>query len=300
MKYIKTFESLPIGQKLYNTKVKDVFTYFNKENRDKRSDIEKLKKTLINLVNKNHFRVNNDIYKSNKSSFKKGNTILNTYYGKMYIDILEDLSVNVYGSVGFHGRDMGKLPVKFNEVTGDFKVECCYDLESLEEFPIKVGGNLRIVDSGIESLVGLSTKEVGGYFKCDGNNLKTLEGIPDKIVGNIHAELNDIYTLDFLPKDFKFNKSIDLYLSPISKIHLNETNADGYGSLSELLLKNKDTYDLFMDYDPIRPPEKTRGFKPGKSPKPILYVDILKMFAESIGMEVDMGSIPNDYDIRTI
>lgn len=292
MKYIKTFESLPIGQRLYNTKVKDFFTYFNKENRDKRSDIEKLKKILINLVNKNKFRVSNDIYKTGNKSSKKGNTVLETYNGKMYIDVLDDLSVNVYGSVGFHGRDIGKLPVKFNEVTGDFKIDCCYDLHSLEEFPIKVGGNLRIVDSGIESLVGLSTKEVGGYFKCDGNNLKTLEGIPDKIVGKIHAELNDIYTLEFLPKYFKFNTSIDLYLCPISKIQLDDDDDNGFDSLYKILLRNKDTYNLFMDYDPIRPPEKING-------RPILYIDILKMFAESISMKVDMNSI-HDYEIRTI
>lgn len=298
MKYIKTFESLPIGQKLYNTKVKDVFTYFNKENRNKRSEIDKIKKILIDLVNKNHFRVHNTIYKNGSKSSKKGNTSFETYYGKMYIDILEDLSVNVYGSVGFHGRDIGKLPVKFNVVTGNFKIECCNDLHSLEELPIKVGGNLSIISSGIESLIGLSTKEVGGYFKCDGNNLKTLEGIPDKIVGKIYAELNDIYTLEFLPKEFKFNQLIDLYLCPINKIQLYSiSNTDGYGnplgSLSTVITHNKDIYELFMDYDPIRPPE--RGFRT----KPILYIDILKMFAESINMEVDMNSI-HDYEIRTI
>lgn len=149
---------------------------------------------------------------------------------------------------------------------------------------------MKLESSGLDTLVGLPTKEVGKEFSFNSNNIQTLEGCP-QVGGSIDAGSNDIYTLEFLPKKVKFSDSyhhyISLYLNPIQNIKFNSNEIGTYGtrtSLPELLLSSEDTYNLFMDYDPIRPPENNS--------KPIIVLDVLEMFAKDLGMTVEViGSI---------
>lgn len=280
MRYIKTYESLPVGQGLYNTKIKDIPTYFNKENRTKRSDIDKLVKTIKGLIDSGKMDINNH------SSLGRGNTIIKDNRYKYWIDILDDLSIDVYGDVAFSNCDFNMLPFKFNEVKGNFNMRSCYKLDDFTGFPIKVGGDMKLASSGLDTLIGLPTKEVGKDFSFNSNNIQTLEGCP-QVGGSIDAGSNDIYTLEFLPKKVKFSDSywhyISLYLNPIQNIKFHSTGGD-FTSLPELLLSSEDTYNLFMDYDPIRPPENNS--------KPIIVLDVLEMFAKDLGMTVEViGSI---------
>lgn len=283
MRYIKTYESLPVGQSLYNTKIKDITTYFNKENRTKRSDIDKLVKTIKGLIDTGKMDIDNH------SSLGRGNTIIksNNRY-KYWIDILDDLSIDVYGDVAFSNCDFNRLPFKFNEVKGNFNMKSCYKLDDFTGFPIKVGGDMKLESSGLDTLIGLPTKEVGKDFSFNSNNIQTLEGCP-QVGGSIDAGSNDIYTLEFLPKKVKFGNSywhyISLYLNPIQNIKFHSTGGDST-SLPELLLSSEDTYNLFMDYDPIRPPEIQFYLY-----RPIIVLDALEMFAKELDMTIELPSV---------
>ena len=48
------------------------------------------------------------------------------------------------------------------------------------------------------------------------------------------------------------------------------------------LIRDEDIYNLFIDYDPIRPPKD-------KNSKPIIYIDILEMFAKDLNMKVEVN-----------
>ena len=291
MRYIKTYESLPVGQSLYHTKIKDIPTYFNKENRNKRSDVDQIVKTIKGLIDAGKMDINHH------SSLGRGNTIIksNNRYN-YWIDILDDLSIDVYGDVSIGNCDFKQLPFKFNEIKGNFNMKSCYKLDDFTGFPIKVGGDMKLESSGLDTLIGLPTKEIGKDFSFNSNNIRTLEGCPEKIGGTIDAGSNDIYTLEFLPKKVKFSGSywhyISLYLNHIQNIKLVSTGGD-YISLPELLLTSEDTYNLFMDYDPIRPPEN-------ENDKPIVILDLLEMFAKDLDMSVAILSSRFSKDYKVV
>ena len=73
-----------------------------------------------------------------------------------------DGSIDVDDNVNLNYRDLTKIPIKFNKVSGNFD---CFrnQLTSLEGCP----------------------KEVGGYFSCSNNKLSTLDGY--------NGDLNKLY-----------------------------------------------------------------------------------------------------------
>ena len=84
-----------------------------------------------------------------------------------------DGSIDVNGSVNLTYRSLTKIPIKFNRVSGLFKVSF-NNLTSLEGCP----------------------KEVGKHFACSCNNLKNLIGLPSKIFGNVRCLHNPLESLD--------------------------------------------------------------------------------------------------------
>jgi len=102
-----------------------------------------------------------------------------------------DGSIDVDGNVNLKVRGLTKLPLKFNNVSGNFK--CGNNkLTTLEGCPQSVGGNFSCSDNKLESLE-FSPKSVGGYFNCSDNKLTSLECSQKSIGGGFHCDGNPIY-----------------------------------------------------------------------------------------------------------
>lgn len=271
-----------------------LFDYFKKENKDKRNQIKAIKAGIIKLVNGYKLRIDN----SWGNEFK-GNTRLSTDHGTVWININDDLTVDVIGKVGIRfGYDIKDLPCKFNIVTENFFVELSYAIESfIHKFPEKVGNNLSIKDCGLDSLKNLPTKHVGGKFDCQGNNLKTLEGIPE--CDEIKADSNDIYTFEGLEN---FRGDVSLYLNPINNISFNDDKETI--SLEQLIIRTSvhnrqdlqdvdSNLDIFKSCDPIHPPLTKGG-------KPIIYLNRMNAFADQLDLvfRVQANALERVYDIR--
>jgi hypothetical protein len=88
-------------------------------------------------------------------------------YGINNYTINDDLSIDVNGDVHLDFKDLGKLPLKFRNVTGNFY--CHYNkLTSLEGAPLSVDGNFSCVENQLINLED-APKSVGGYFSCSYN-----------------------------------------------------------------------------------------------------------------------------------
>lgn len=264
-----------------------VFDYFSKESKDKRSKIKEIKEGIIKLINSYKLRIDN-----NWGSAFKGNTQLNTKYGKFWININDNFSVDVIGNVSIRlGRDVKNFPCKFNRIDGNFFIELSFGINNfISKFPEKVEGKLSITNCGLYSLKNLPTKYVGKDFNCSYNNLLTLDGLPEHILGNINADSNDIYTYEFLEN---FKGDISLYLNPIQYIkfheHEHQRNYYSYHTLQELLI-NDEYYDLFKSCDPIHPPAKQGGL-------PTIYMIRMNAFADELNMKFDITNSVNKYYI---
>ena len=81
-----------------------------------------------------------------------------------------DGSIDVNGSVYLSYKNLTKLPLNFNKVTGDFYCR----------------------DNKLTTLLG-SPQSVGRNFYCSYNNLTSLEGCPKSVSGNFNLHGNPIY-----------------------------------------------------------------------------------------------------------
>ena len=90
--------------------------------------------------------------------------------------------VDVEGDVNFSNRKFRKLPVPFGRVNGDFDLDGCKQLMTLDGSPREVSGYFDCKGCiSLETLEG-SPWEVGGWFSCLGcTRLQTLEGAPQRI-----------------------------------------------------------------------------------------------------------------------
>ena len=263
-----------------------LFDYFTKESKYKRSKIKEIKEGITKLINGYKLRIDN-----NWGNDFKGNTQLNTDYGKMWININDDFTVDVYGNVGIRfGNDIKNLPCKFNKITGNFFIELSFAIDDfIDKFPERVKGKLSITNCGLDSLKNLPTKYVGKDFDCSSNNLQTFEGLPEQIVGDINADSNDIYTYEFLES---FRGGVSLYLNPIQYVKFRERSS--YHTLQELLAYSDDTdyYDLFKSCDPIHPPDKQGAL-------PTIYLNRMNAFADELNIEFDISnSVKRYYNVK--
>ena len=89
------------------------------------------------------------------------------------------------------------------------------NLTSLIGSPEKIGKNFNCDYNKLTNLIGL-TKEVGN-FSGKGNELTSLEGIPEK-VNSIVIDSESLYNVDYFPTHFKYNGRFSCVDSPISLI----------------------------------------------------------------------------------
>ncbi len=286
-----------------------IFNYFSKESKDKRRKIKEIKDGLIKLIDNHLLQIENKIRWVGNTPMKQGNTIINTRYGRIWININDDFTVDIYGDVyicNFRGNDLNELPCKFNKIDGNFFIELSYSINDfIDKFPERVEGKLRIENCGLNSLENLPTKYVGNKFICSSNNLETLEGLPEYIGGtpcsHIDASSNDIYTLEGLEN---YKGDVGLYLNPIEYIKFYDKQSDHFIKLENLIIDTiisrdspdvlKDTYanlDIFRACDPIHPPLSKGG-------KPILYLSRMEAFANQLNLELNLRNHERYYDVR--
>ena len=112
-------------------------------------------------------------------------------YGIENYTINSDGSIDVDGDVDLWSRGLTKLPMKFNNVSGDFN--CHYNkLTTLLGSPKSVGGDFHCGYNNLTTLEG-SPQSVGGNFNCVYNKLTTLEGGPKSVGGGFYYDGNPIY-----------------------------------------------------------------------------------------------------------
>lgn len=113
----------------------------------------------------------------------------------------KDYTVDLHKDVAIMAKKIDVCPVKFNVAHGNF-IWHYSDLKSVINLPIEVQGNLSIVGNKIKTLIGLPTKIVGGTFNCSGNILINLNGSPRK-VGSLIASGCELKSLEGSPKEVK-------------------------------------------------------------------------------------------------
>ena len=105
----------------------------------------------------------------------------------------DDLTVDVKGDVDISGKNLTKIPIKFNKINGDF--ECGHNkLTSLKGCPDTVKGD----------------------FDCKDNLIISFEFMPKKITGRYFFWGNDIKSVDFL---VAFNENIAYFLIKALSFH---------------------------------------------------------------------------------
>lgn len=111
--------------------------------------------------------------------------------------INDDLSIDVYGSVYISVKKFERLPIAFNEVSGEFF--CCNNsLTSMENMPKMVGGTFDCSYNNITSLLG-GPEIVNGDYKCSYNELTDLVGSPKRVEKGFSCINNLLTTLEGAP-----------------------------------------------------------------------------------------------------
>lgn len=160
-------------------------------------------------------------------------------YGIQNYTILDDLSLDVTGSVYLSGFELEKLPVKFNRVIGSFY---CYNshLLTLEGCPNLVTGDFDCVGTGITSLKG-GPKEVGGNYKADNCDLTNLEGSPDEIGVDFNVSDNILTSLKGSPKLIK--RHFDCGHNKLTSLEFGPEKVNGYYYCNDNNIYNLDGFD---------------------------------------------------------
>ncbi len=131
-------------------------------------------------------------------SFNEIRNICEKYNIQNYT-INSDGSVDVNENIILKYLRLKKIPLNFNEVTGNFY---CFgnDLTNLEGAPKKVD-DFFCNDNQLTSLEGAPQK-VDGLFNCRGNNIWTFEGAPDRVSDKFECEYNPICNIWVLFRDY--------------------------------------------------------------------------------------------------
>jgi hypothetical protein len=135
------------------------------------------------------------------------------------VNLDEQLVVDVDDVVSLTELGLTEIPIKFNNVTGDFdlwknnleNLKGCPEkvgkdfvcsnnqLTSLEHCPKEVGENFYCSTNKLESLKGCP-KKINMSFRCENNLLKSLEHCPEKVGGVFCCTKNQLETLKFAPE----------------------------------------------------------------------------------------------------
>jgi Leucine-rich repeat (LRR) protein len=95
--------------------------------------------------------------------------------GEMYFNAPNGIDVVINNKL----VEDGKLRIKFNHVSGDFKA-MYLDLTSMEGFPKIIDRNCYLSNNQITSLVG-GPKTIGKHFVFQNNPITNLEGFPESV-----------------------------------------------------------------------------------------------------------------------
>ena len=104
--------------------------------------------------------------------------------------INKDGSIDVDGNVNFFNKSLTNIPLKFRNITGDFRLDH-NKLTSLEGCPKSVGGDFGCSFNKLTSLEGCP-ESVGEFFECGSNQLTSLEGISEIVNTTIYCSYNKI------------------------------------------------------------------------------------------------------------
>jgi len=200
-------------------------------------------------------------------------------YGIKNYTINDDLSIDVDGDVDLYGKNLDKIPLKFNNVNGYFNIstnnltslEFCpkfidrsfycdsNNLTSLEFCPKVVKGDFNCDYNQIKYL-NFVPERVDGYFSILNNYLTSLENLPKSIGGDIYCQYNKIWIFRGIPDSFRGNLYCDG--NPIWNIWN--------------LFKSPKDIEFLNDCHVLREPESPEDL-------PIVVLERLNFFLETIG-----------------
>ena len=143
-----------------------------------------------------------------------------------------DGSIDVDGNVNLSYKNLTKLPLTFNKVSGNFY---CYinELITLKGSPKEVFGHFSCSQNRLTLLEGGPAK-VGGGFYCSFNKLTTLEGSPKEVFGYFDCRNNQLTTLEGGP--IKVGGHFDCEGNPLPDVILNSKY------LKKILIEGDDFY----------------------------------------------------------
>ena len=204
--------------------------------------------------------------------------------------INDDYSIDVDGHVDLANKNLTKIPIRFNKVTGYFS--CVGNqLVDLENAPRRVERNFMCQHQYQGSFISLkgAPDYVGFRFDFNDNeNLKDFTDFPTYVGVTIDAKSTGLYSFDCIPVSVTkviIDEDTPLFVilrcvsSPIFPIlqrnGWREIFIDTNGKSSEAI-------ETFKAYDPIHPPKN-------EGDKPILYMDRFRMLL----VEVEKKSMSN-------
>ena len=112
--------------------------------------------------------------------------------------IKDDLTVDVYGGVWIHEKNLDYIPVQFGVVSDTFNCSR-NNLTSLKGCPTKVGGVFSCSNNNLISLKHCPN-EIGVKFDCSNNNLISLKHCPISAGIKFDCSNNNLTSLEHYPK----------------------------------------------------------------------------------------------------
>jgi hypothetical protein len=134
-----------------------------------------------------------------------------------------DSSIDVNGHVDLRDKQLTSIPVRFNNVSGNFNVSRNV-LSSLDGAPKYVGGWFFCAENELTSLSG-APEVVKGSFGCSNNKIQSLEGAPINVGGYFDCEHNNLTSLQHSPR--KIGGSLHCCSNPIENLGDIDTEIGG-------------------------------------------------------------------------
>lgn len=232
-----------------------------------------------------------DFFKKKETDPKKIEIIkLCKEYNITKYTINYDYSIDVDGHVDLANKNLTKIPIKFNNVTGFFS--CVGNmLVDLENAPRRVERNFMCQHQYHGSFISLkgAPEYVGFRFDFNENeNLKDFTDFPTYVGTTIDARSTGLYSFDCIPESatkviIDFDTALFAVLRCVSSsiFPIVQRNANSH-ELSIDCGKSSEVIETFKAYDPIHPPKN-------EGDKPILYMDRFRMLL----VEVEKKSVSN-------
>lgn len=118
-----------------------------------------------------------------------------------YVNEIKKSKADVFGGLG-----IGRLGL-FKQMLRDYRLKES-DAFLYDDNTFDYGGNVDLDKMGLSTLVYAGTFRFGkvlGYFWCDNNNLRTLEGAPREVQTSFSCQSNGLVSLEGSPEIIKFN-----------------------------------------------------------------------------------------------